>query len=73
MTETRKYPTRGFGGMDKDRQRKLASMGGKAAHAYGTAHKWTRAEAKLAGEKGGRVTAAKRQDKALDAAVDTVQ
>jgi len=44
---------RGFASMDKDVQREIASMGGKAAHRKGTAHKWTSEEARLAGQKGG--------------------
>ena len=44
---------RGFAGMDKARQRQIASMGGRAAHAKGTAHEFTPAEARLAGRKGG--------------------
>jgi len=45
---------RGFGSMDRDKQRKLASMGGKAAHAAGTAHQFTPEEAARAGRIGGR-------------------
>lgn len=39
--------------MDRDRQRAIASKGGKAAHEKGTAHEWTSEEARLAGRKGG--------------------
>lgn len=45
---------RGFGSMDPDKQRALASAGGKAAHAKGTAHQWTTEEAIAAGRKGGQ-------------------
>ena len=45
---------RGFASMSKDKQREIASKGGRAAHKKGTAHKWTSAEARLAGQKGGR-------------------
>jgi general stress protein YciG len=45
---------RGFAGMDADKQRQIASKGGKAAHAKGTAHKFTPAEAREAGRKGGQ-------------------
>lgn len=45
---------RGFASMDKTRQREIAQMGGRAAQAKGTAHRFTSEEAKLAGEKGGR-------------------
>ncbi len=40
--------------MDKEAQRKIASMGGKAAHAKGVAHEWNSAEAAEAGRIGGR-------------------
>ena len=45
---------RGFGSMDEDKQREIASKGGKAAHQKGTAHEFTSEEAKLAGQKGGQ-------------------
>lgn len=48
-----KIKNRGFGSMDPEKQRKIASMGGKAAHAQGTAHQWTSEEAAAAGRKGG--------------------
>ena len=39
--------------MDRDKQREIASKGGRAAHLKGTAHRWTEEEAKEAGRKGG--------------------
>jgi uncharacterized protein len=39
--------------MDPERRRKIASMGGKAAHASGNAHKWNSETAREAGKKGG--------------------
>jgi hypothetical protein len=39
--------------MDQDKQRSIASKGGKAAHAKGRAHQWTTEEAREAGRKGG--------------------
>ncbi len=45
---------RGFASMDHDKQRAIASKGGRAAHRKGTAHKWTSDEARAAGQKGGR-------------------
>ena len=45
---------RGFASMDKNKQRQIASKGGKAAHAKGTAHTWNREEAIAAGKLGGR-------------------
>jgi general stress protein YciG len=45
---------RGFASMSSDKQRQIASKGGKAAHAKGTAHVWTSEEARAAGRKGGQ-------------------
>ncbi len=44
---------RGFASMDQQRQREIASMGGKAAHESGNAHQFTSEEARAAGKKGG--------------------
>jgi general stress protein YciG len=44
---------RGFASMDASRQREIASKGGRAAHAKGTAHEWSSDEARVAGQKGG--------------------
>ena len=45
---------RGFASMDEDKQREIASMGGKAAHEKGTAHEFSHEEAVAAGRKGGQ-------------------
>ena len=45
---------RGFASMDPDRQREIASEGGKAAHEKGTAHEFSSEEARQAGSKGGQ-------------------
>ena len=45
---------RGFASMDPRRQKEIASLGGKAAHASGKAHEFNTAEAREAGRKGGR-------------------
>lgn len=50
---TKRYPRRGFGSMDPQRQREIASAGGRTAHKKGTAHKWDSAAAKEAGRLGG--------------------
>lgn len=47
---------RGFASMSTDKQREIASKGGRAAHAKGTAHEWTSEEARNAGRKGGQVS-----------------
>ena len=39
--------------MDHERRREIAGKGGRAAHALGTAHEWSSAEARRAGRKGG--------------------
>ena len=44
---------RGFASMDRNKQREIASKGGRAAHKKGAAHEWTREEAQAAGRKGG--------------------
>jgi len=44
---------RGFASMDRTRQREIARLGGRAAHERGTAHEFTRDEAREAGRKGG--------------------
>lgn len=44
---------RGFASMDEQKQREIASKGGKAAHEKGTAHEFTSEEAREAGRKGG--------------------
>lgn len=49
----------GFASMDPERQREIASQGGKAAHAKGTAHRFTPDEAREAGRKGGQAAHAK--------------
>jgi hypothetical protein len=47
---------RGFASMDPEKQRQIASKGGKAAHAKGTAHEFTPEEAAAAGRKGGQAS-----------------
>lgn len=46
---------------DPERQRELASAGGKAAHVAGTAHRYTPDEARAAGAKGGKETSKDRE------------
>ena len=53
---------RGFASMDPDRQREIASMGGKAAHEKGTAHEFDSREAQEAGRKGGRASGGNNRD-----------
>lgn len=51
---------RGFASMDASKQREIASKGGKAAHAKGTAHEFTTDEARVAGRKGGEAVSRDR-------------
>src|SRR5436189_2380833 len=52
---------RGFASMDRNKQREIASKGGKAAHQKGTAHEWTSDEAREAGRKGGMASHRRKQ------------
>ena len=45
---------RGFASMDEQKQREIASKGGRAAHQSGNAHEFTSLEARMAGRKGGQ-------------------
>ncbi len=51
---------RGFASMDPGKQREIASKGGRAAHAKGTAHEFTSEEARVAGRKGGEAVSRDR-------------
>lgn len=54
MTDTpNRTSQRGFASMTPAARAAIASKGGKAAHAQGTAHEFDTAEAKAAGRKGG--------------------
>lgn len=53
---------RGFASMDPQRQREIASEGGRAAHEKGTAHEFTSEEAREAGRKGGMARSANRRN-----------
>lgn len=55
MTGERKE-RRGFASMSPEKQREIASKGGRAAHQKGTAHEWTSEEARNAGRKGGQIS-----------------
>ena len=53
---------RGFASMSPEKQREIASKGGKAAHQKGTAHEWTSEEAREAGRKGGVASHRRKQE-----------
>lgn len=52
---------RGFASMDRGKQKEIASKGGKAAHAKGTAHEFDSGEAREAGRKGGVAVSRNRE------------
>ena len=52
---------RGFASMDREKQKEIASKGGRAAHAKGTAHEFDSGEAREAGRKGGMAVSRNRE------------
>jgi uncharacterized protein len=56
----------GFAIMDPELQKRIASIGGKAAHAYGRAHEFDTETAILAGRKGGAASAISKRKKRND-------
>ena len=56
---------RGFASMDRGKQKEIASKGGKAAHAKGTAHEFDSDEARNAGRKGGQAVSRNREHMAM--------
>lgn len=60
MMQQKATTKRGFASMDPSKQREIASMGGKAAHAKGTGHQFSPEEARIAGSKGGKARGKKR-------------
>ena len=59
--QPKKKARRGFAAMSPEKQREIASKGGKAAHERGTAHEFTTDEARIAGRKGGLASQGKRK------------
>jgi general stress protein YciG len=51
LSSTPRRSVRGFAAMDPQRQREIASLGGRAAHQSGHAHEFTSEEARAAGRK----------------------
>lgn len=60
---------RGFASMDRNKQREIASKGGKAAHQKGTAHEWSTDEAREAGRKGGMASHRRKERLPMPATV----
>ena len=56
MNTSERKERRGFASMSPEKQREIASKGGRAAHEKGTAHEWSADEARNAGRKGGQVS-----------------
>lgn len=52
---------RGFATINKERMREIASAGGRASQAAGTAHRFTQEEATEAGRKGGLAVSQNRE------------
>jgi uncharacterized protein len=59
--EPNKKSRRGFASMPVEKQKAIASSGGKAAHFKGTAHQFSVEEASLAGRKGGATVSSNRE------------
>jgi Stress-induced bacterial acidophilic repeat motif. len=57
----RRKGLRGFAAMDGEKQRAIASMGGRAAHQQGVAHEFSSEEARMAGKKGGEAVSRNRE------------
>ena len=58
--ENRGHALRGFAAITVEERKRISSLGGKAAHAAGTAHEWNHETGQAAGRKGGAATHAKR-------------
>jgi uncharacterized protein len=64
---------RGFASMSPEKQREIASKGGRVAHERGAAHEWTVDEARSAGRKGGNARHGRRDGMTLAARLDALQ
>lgn len=62
IESSEKRAKRGFAAMSPEKQREIASRGGRAVQESGKAHRFTAEEAKAAGRLGGRRRALMRQD-----------
>lgn len=65
-TTNNRRSNRGFAVMDEDKQREIASKGGKAAHEKGTAHEFDSREGREAGSKGGKASHGSNSDEMKD-------
>lgn len=64
---SKKKTRRGFAAMSPEKQREIASKGGKAAHLKGRAHQFTPEEAREAGKKGGLTAQKRRKEQTVGA------
>jgi general stress protein YciG len=60
-SDRKRTANRGFAAMDREKQKRIASEGGRAAHRQGVAHEWSRDEAREAGRKGGQIVSQNRE------------
>lgn len=60
-SERKGTANRGFAAMDSEKQKRIASEGGRAAHRQGVAHEWSKDEAREAGRKGGQIVSQNRE------------
>lgn len=60
MTTPSTFKQKNFNNLSPERRSEISSIGGRAAHLQGKAHKFTSEEAREAGRKGGLARAAKR-------------
>ena len=60
-SENGRKSNRGFAAMSPERQKQIASEGGRAAHKLGVAHEWNSDEARKAGKKGGQIVSQNRE------------
>jgi len=60
-TNNGRRSNRGFAAMSPERQKQIASEGGRAAHKLGVAHEWNSDEARKAGKKGGQIVSQNRE------------
>lgn len=65
--------SRGFAAMPPEKQRAIASQGGRAAHASGNAHQFTPEEASAAGRKGGAASHTNRSQAKLGSSANSTR
>lgn len=61
MDQPPKKAVRGFAAMSPEKRREISSRGGVAAHIKGSAHEWSKDEAREAGRIGGMVSGSRKR------------